>query len=215
MDKENKRDAPVLIELDEAAVTDWVKQYEAYVKRGGSRRPRDCIDADVLAAAKLFGVDVKSQGGTVEELAADDGRFLNELRAIYAAPNEDSARAVLSAISLGSDFTVDAVCKFVLKFTKATTQHATAVAKLGEKTVRGIFLDGVEPEVMRKRVKASSQASWEAAAEDLMRRAREHEVKVKEVALLSGVPRADKKANAKLKLSVPAGGDDGVETSGK
>ena len=85
MAKENKRDAPVLIELDEAAVTDWVKQYEAYVKRGGSRRPRDCIDADVLAAAKLFGVDVKSQGGTVEELAADDGRFLNELRAIYAA----------------------------------------------------------------------------------------------------------------------------------
>ena len=35
MDKENKRDAPVLIELDEAAVTTWVKQYKAYVKRGG------------------------------------------------------------------------------------------------------------------------------------------------------------------------------------
>ena len=38
-DMEKKRDAPVLIALGDASVTQWVKSYEAYVKRGGTRRP--------------------------------------------------------------------------------------------------------------------------------------------------------------------------------
>ena len=36
-DTEKKRDAPVLIAVDDVSVTQWVKSYEAYVKRGGTR----------------------------------------------------------------------------------------------------------------------------------------------------------------------------------
>jgi hypothetical protein len=82
-------------------------------------------------------------------LAADDDRFLKELRAVHAMPDEDSARAALSAISLAGGFTVDAVCSFVLAYTKAVTQHAKAVGKLGDEAVLDIFLDGVEPKLMR------------------------------------------------------------------
>ena len=194
-DTERKRDAPVLIAVDDVSVTQWVKLYEAYVKRGGTRRPRDCIDADVLSTLGLLDIEVASSG---EDLAADDGRFLNELRALHAAPDEDSARAALSAISLTGGFTVDAVCSFV--------QHAKAVAKLGEGVVLDIFLDGVEPKLIRKRLKGGSPATWKAAAQDLVRRVREHEAKAKEVELLERAVRAEKKTNAKVKASVPVGG---------
>ena len=147
-DTEKKRDAPVLIAVDDVSVTQWVKSYEAYVKRGGTRRPRDCIDADVLDTLGLLGIEVASSG---KDLAADDDRFLDELRALHAAPDEDSARAALSAISLTGGFTVDAVCSFVLAYTKAVKQHAKAVAKLGDEAVLDIFLDGVEPKLMRTR----------------------------------------------------------------
>ena len=77
-----------------------MKSYEAYVKRGGTRRPRDCIDTDVLEALSLLGIDVESSGSKSEDLAADDDRFLKERSAVHVAPSEDSARAALSAISL-------------------------------------------------------------------------------------------------------------------
>ena len=202
-DTEKKRDAPVLIAVDHVSVTQWVKSYEAYVKRGGTRHLRDCIDADVLETLSLLGIEVASSG---EDLAADDDRFLKELRAVHAAPDEDSARAALSAISLTGGFTVDAVCSFVLAYTKAVTQHAKAVGKLGDEAVLDIFLDGVEPKLMRKRLKGGSPATWKAAAKDLVRRVREYEVKVKEVELLEKALRAEKKTNAKVKASVPVGG---------
>ena len=53
MEMENKRIAPALTDLDEASVAQWAKDFEAYVKRGGKRRPRDCIDADVLVAVAV------------------------------------------------------------------------------------------------------------------------------------------------------------------
>ena len=221
-DTEKKRDAPVLIAVDDVSVTQWVKSYEAYVKRGGTRRPRDCIDADVLETLSLLGIKVASSG---EDLAGDDDRFLKELRAVHAAPDEDSARAALSAISLTGSFTVDAVCSFVLAYTKAVTQHAKAVGKLGDEAVLDIFLDGVEPKLMRKRLKGGSPATWKAAAQDLVRRVREHEAKAKEVELLEKALRAEKKTNAKVKASVPVGGAElptqlnstltGDETSGR
>ena len=139
--------------------------YEVYVKRGGTRRPRDCIDADVLATLSLLDVEVESSGSDV---AADDDRFLKELRAVHAAPDEDSVRATLPAISLTGGFTVEAVCSFVLAYTKAVTQHAKAVDKLGDGAVLDIFLDGVELKLMRKRLKGGSPATWKAAAKGLV-----------------------------------------------
>ena len=59
---------------------------------------------------------------------------------------------------------------------------------------------------MRKRLKGGSPATWKAAAKDLVRRAREHEVKAKEVELLERAWRAEKKPNTKVKASVPVGG---------
>ena len=61
-DTERKRDAPVLIAVDDVSVTQWVKSYEAYVKRGGTRLPRDCIDADVLDTLGLLGIEVALSG---------------------------------------------------------------------------------------------------------------------------------------------------------
>ena len=180
-DTEKKRDALVLIAVDDVSVTQWLKSYEAYVKRGGTRRPRDCIDANVLGTLGLLGIEVASSG---EDLAADDDRFPDELRTLHAAPDEDSARAALSAISLTGGFTVDAICSFVLAYTKVVKQHAKAVAKLSDEAVLSIFLDGVEPKLMRKRLKGGSPATWKAAAKDLVRRVREHDVKAKEVEML-------------------------------
>ena len=94
-DMEKKRDAPVLIAVDDVSVTQWVKSYETYVKHGRTRRPQDCIDADVLTTLSLLGVDVESSGSSAEKLKEDDGRFLEELQAVHAAPDEDSARAAL------------------------------------------------------------------------------------------------------------------------
>ena len=88
------------------------------------------------------------------------------------------------AILLMGGCTVEAVCSFALVYTKAVTQHAKAVDKLGDGAVLGIFLDGVEPKLVRKGLKGGSAATWKAAAKDLVRRAREHEVKAKEVELL-------------------------------
>ena len=59
-DTAKKRDAPVLIAVDDVSVTEWVKLYEACAKRGATRRPRDCIDADVLETLSLLDVDVES-----------------------------------------------------------------------------------------------------------------------------------------------------------
>ena len=85
-----------------------------------------------------------------EDLAVDNSRFLNELHTLHATPNEDSARAVLSAILLTGGFTVDAVCSFMLLYMKVVKQHTKAVAKLSEGVVLNIFLDGVEPKLMCK-----------------------------------------------------------------
>ena len=145
-DTEKKRDAPVLIAVDDVLVTQWVKSYEAYVKRGETQRPQDCIDADVLETLSLLNVGVESCGS---DLAADDDRFLKELRAVHAMPDEDSARAALSAISLAGGFTVHAVCSFILTYTKAVTQHAKEIDKLGDRAVLDIFLDSMEPKLMR------------------------------------------------------------------
>ena len=149
------------------------------------RDGRECIDADVLETLGLLSIEVASSG---EDLAADDDRFLNELRALHATPDKDSARAARSAISLMGGFTVDAVCSFVLAYTKAVKQHAKAVAKLGDRVVLGIFLDGVESELMRKRLKGGSPATWKEAAKDLVRRVREHDAKAKEVAGCTSKP---------------------------
>ena len=162
---EKKREALVLIAVDGMLVTHWVKSHEAYVKCGGTRRPQDCIDADVLETLSLLDVGVESSGS---DLGADDNRFLKELRAVHAAPDEDSARAALSAISLPGGFPVEAVCSFMLAYTKAVTQHAKAVDKLGDGAVLDIFLESVEPKLMRKRLKGASPTTWKAAAKDLM-----------------------------------------------
>ena len=151
----------------------------------------------------MLAVDVESSGS---DLAADDHRFLKALHAVHAAPDEDSARAALSAILLTGGFTVEAVCSFVLAYTKAVTQHAKAVGKLGDGTVLDIFLDGVEPKLMRKRVKSGSPATWKEAAKDFVRQAQEHKVKAKEVGLLKRTRRAEQKTNAKVKASVSVGG---------
>ena len=82
METETKRIAPALTDLDEASVAQWAKDFEAYVKRGGKRRPRDCIDADVLVAVAVCDVAVETQGDTPAEKEADDERFLRELRAL-------------------------------------------------------------------------------------------------------------------------------------
>ena len=151
--------------------------------------------------------------------------FLKELRAVHAMPGEDSAKAALSAILLTGGFTVSTVCSFVLAYMKAVTQHAKAAGKLSEGAVLGIFLDSVEPKLMREQLQGGSPATWKAAARDLVRQAREHEVKVKDVELLEKAWRADKKTNAKVKASVPANGAElstqrnstltGNETSGR
>ena len=95
----------------------------------------------MLETLSLPDVVVKSSG---LDLTADDERLMKELRAVYAAPGEDSARAALSAISLTRGFTVEAVCSFVLAYTKAATQHAKAVDKLGDSAVLDVFLDSVD-----------------------------------------------------------------------
>ena len=105
MTEENDRiKSPVLTKLGEVEVTSWAKRYEAYVKRGGRRRARDCIDDDVLETISLFGVDVHAAGTTAKEKSDDDERFLRELRAVYAAPDKDAVRAVLTAVVMPAEF---------------------------------------------------------------------------------------------------------------
>ena len=79
-DTEKKRGVLVLIAVDNVWVTQWVGSYEAYAKRAGTRRPQDCIDADVLGSLSLLDVSVESRGS---DLTADDDRFLKELRAVH------------------------------------------------------------------------------------------------------------------------------------
>ena len=56
--EEDRIKSPVLTKLGEVEVTTWAKRCEAYVKRGGSRRARDCIDDDVHEReGALFGAD--------------------------------------------------------------------------------------------------------------------------------------------------------------
>ena len=208
METETKRIAPALTDLDEASVAQWAKDFEAYVKRGGKRRPRDCIDADVLVAVAVCDVAVETQGDTPAEKEADDERFMRELRALYSAPDADSARAVLSAVTLSGELRIDSVTKYVLEFTKAVAAHQVAATALGEGSVKDIFLRGIEQKVVRERAKGLVPATWQAAAKDLMRRAREHEQKVKEVELLRAAPGGTKKANTKARSSVPADNDD-------
>ena len=97
--------APVLTQLGEDDVRSWAKQYEAYVKRGGLRRARECVDDDVLDAIALFGVEVKAAGDGAAEQREDDEKFLRALRAIYAAPDKDASRAELAAVLMPAEFT--------------------------------------------------------------------------------------------------------------
>jgi hypothetical protein len=48
--EDDKMKAPVLTTVNEDAVRTWAKRYEGYVKRGGKRRARECVDDDVLDA---------------------------------------------------------------------------------------------------------------------------------------------------------------------
>jgi DNA-directed RNA polymerase subunit M/transcription elongation factor TFIIS len=201
--------APVLTQLGEEDVRSWAKQYEAYVKRGGLRRARECVDDDVLDAIALFGVEVKAAGDGAAEQREDDEKFLRALRAIYAAPDKDAARAELAAVLMPAEFTTDVVADFILEFTKAVKAHGEGVAELGEENVRDIFLDSIQVKVVRKRVKGSSPTSWQAAAKDLMQRARDHEAKAKEVELLAAATRqVGRKVNVKTRASRVADGEE-------
>ena len=83
---------------------------------------------------------VETQGDTPAEKEADDERFMRELRALYSAPDADSARAVLSAVTLSGELRIDSVTKYVLEFTKAVAAHQVAATALGEGSVKDIFL---------------------------------------------------------------------------
>ena len=71
-----------------------------------SRQPDGKNKSDMLEAIALFGVDVTARGSTEEdsEKNKDDERFLRELRALYAAPDKDAVRAVLTAVVMPADF---------------------------------------------------------------------------------------------------------------
>ena len=200
--EDDKRKAPVLTTVNEDAVRTWAKRFEGYVKRGGKRRARECVDDDVLDAVSLFGVEVKAGGDTPAEQRDDDERFLRALRAIYAAPDKDAARAELAAVVMSAEFTTDTVSEFVLEFTKAMKAHAAGATELGEENVRDIFLEAIQVKVIRKRVKGSSPATWQEAARDLMQRVRDHEAKAKEVALLAAATRrVPRRVNVKLQAA--------------
>ena len=75
--------------------------------------------------------------------------------------------------------------------------------------VRGIFLDSIQVKIVRKRAKGSSPPSWQAAAKDLMQRARDHEAKAKEVELLAAATRqVGRKVNVKTRASRVADGEE-------
>ena len=89
--EDDKMKAPVLTTVNEDAVRTWAKRYEGYLKRGGKRRARECVDDDVLDAVALFGVEVKAGGdGAAEQREDEPSEPSTPLRT--RTPREQSSR---------------------------------------------------------------------------------------------------------------------------